>query len=42
MQDIKNNKEKTGVSKHILNTGHQYRKMEGIMIVLKNCVERPL
>jgi hypothetical protein len=31
VQDIKNNKSRTGFSHHILNTGHAYDSMENTM-----------
>jgi hypothetical protein len=35
IQDIRNNRTKTGFSQHILNTGHQYNNMENCMNIIK-------
>jgi hypothetical protein len=35
IQDIKNNRSKTGFSQHILDTGHAYDKIENTMEILK-------
>jgi hypothetical protein len=35
MQDIKNHRAKTGFSQHILNTGHEYNKIEHCMSIIK-------
>jgi hypothetical protein len=35
IQDIKNNRTKTGFSQHILNTGHEYNTIENFMNIIK-------
>jgi hypothetical protein len=35
IQDIRNNRTKTGYSQHILNTGHQYNNIENSMDIVK-------
>jgi hypothetical protein len=38
-QDIRKNKENTGFSRHTLNTGHQYGKIDEVMTILKTAKE---
>jgi hypothetical protein len=35
IQDIKNNRAKTGYSQHILNTGHEYNTIENCMSIVQ-------